>query len=101
MVRRIQEARKASGLAVTDRISLRWSAADGELADALAAHGALIADEVLAETFEPGEPPAEEPVTRIRLPMAGQRVTRMPRAAGMSTWTPTSACTSGSRPPPG
>jgi isoleucyl-tRNA synthetase len=58
VVRRIQEARKASGLAVTDRISLRWSAATGELADALAAHGALIADEVLAETFEPGEAPA-------------------------------------------
>jgi isoleucyl-tRNA synthetase len=61
VVRRIQEARKASGLAVTDRISLHWSTAGGELADALAAHGALIADEVLAETFEPGEPPAEEP----------------------------------------
>jgi isoleucyl-tRNA synthetase len=59
VVRRVQEARKASGLAVTDRITLRWSAADGELADALAAHGALIADEVLAETFEPGEAPAE------------------------------------------
>jgi isoleucyl-tRNA synthetase len=55
VVRRIQEARKASGLAVTDRIALRWSAAPGsELASALTAHGALIAGEVLAETFEPG-----------------------------------------------
>jgi hypothetical protein len=61
VVRRIQEARKACGLAVTDRISLRWSAAGGELAGALAAHGALIADEVLAQTFEPGPPTAEKP----------------------------------------
>jgi isoleucyl-tRNA synthetase len=58
VVRRIQEARKAAGLAVTDRISLRWSAAGGDLADALTAHGALIAEEVLAETFEPDDPPA-------------------------------------------
>ncbi len=56
VVRRIQEARKASGLAVTDRISLRWSAGDAELAAALAAHGPLIAGEVLAVTFSPGSP---------------------------------------------
>jgi isoleucyl-tRNA synthetase len=57
VVRRIQEARKAAGLAVTDRIALRWSATEGDLADAISAHGALIAGEVLAETFEPAEPP--------------------------------------------
>jgi isoleucyl-tRNA synthetase len=57
VVRRIQEARKASGLAVTDRIWLRWSATDGELAEALTAHGALIASEVLAISLAPAGGP--------------------------------------------
>jgi isoleucyl-tRNA synthetase len=63
VVRRIQEARKAAGLAVTDRIAIRWAtvpAAPGaaaELGAALAEHGAMIADEVLAVEFEPGAGP--------------------------------------------
>lgn len=57
VVRAIQEARKGSGFEVSDRIRLQWSAA-GALADALAEHAALVADEVLAVEMtraEPGE----------------------------------------------
>ena len=38
---------------MTDRVELRWQA-DGELADALREHGALVATEVLATRFEEG-----------------------------------------------
>jgi len=77
VVRRIQEARKAAGLAVTDRIAVRWATvpavsgagasgggasgdeasgpeASAALASALAQHGAMIASEVLAVEFGPG-----------------------------------------------
>ncbi len=53
-VRVIQEARKAAGLEITDRITLTWTA-DGETAEALREHGASIAEEVLAVSFEPGD----------------------------------------------
>ena len=48
VIRLVQEASKNDGLDVTDRIVLRWSASDPELAAALAEHGGLIAGEVLA-----------------------------------------------------
>ncbi|WP_203568039.1 isoleucine--tRNA ligase [Aestuariimicrobium ganziense] len=51
VVRLVQETRKASGLEVSDRITLQWSA-DGELAQAIMAHETLIADEVLATAVE-------------------------------------------------
>ena len=51
VVRLVQDARKTSGLQVTDRVALRW-AAEGELAEALREHAALVAGEVLATTFE-------------------------------------------------
>ena len=54
VIRLIQEARKSDGLDVTDRIALRWSARDAELAAALTEHSALIAGEVLAVEFGPG-----------------------------------------------
>ncbi|MGP8302456.1 isoleucine--tRNA ligase [Streptomyces inhibens] len=54
-IRLIQEARKNSGLDVADRIALRWQSADEELRTALADHAGLIADEVLATDFAPGE----------------------------------------------
>ncbi|HEX6755414.1 MAG TPA: isoleucine--tRNA ligase [Mycobacteriales bacterium] len=53
VVRLVQDARKASGLAVTDRIALTWSAT-GEVADALREHGPAIAAEVLATSFTEG-----------------------------------------------
>ena len=53
-VRLIQEARKSAGLAVSDRIALRWSTVDAELAAALAEHGSMISAEVLATDFGSG-----------------------------------------------
>ncbi|MEO6472817.1 MAG: DUF5915 domain-containing protein, partial [Aeromicrobium sp.] len=46
-VRLIQEARKSSGLDVSDRIALSWTA-NGDMAEALRIHMTEIADEVLA-----------------------------------------------------
>jgi len=54
VVRLIQEARKNDGLEVTDRILLRWSASDPELAEAIGTHAETIASEVLAVSFGPG-----------------------------------------------
>src|SRR6202012_6066519 len=56
VVRLIQDARKSSGLAVSDRIVVRWAASDPDLAAALSAHAAVIAGEVLAVSFEAGPP---------------------------------------------
>jgi isoleucyl-tRNA synthetase len=53
VVRLVQDARKGDGLDVSDRISLRWSTADSELAAALTEHGPLIAAEVLAVDYGP------------------------------------------------
>ena len=55
-IRLIQEARKASGLEVTDRIELRYQAANDETAAALAEHRDLVAEEVLATSFGPSAP---------------------------------------------
>jgi isoleucyl-tRNA synthetase len=46
-VRLVQEARKSSGLEVSDRIELWWTG-DGAIAEALAEHGEQLAGEVLA-----------------------------------------------------
>ena len=51
VIREIQEARKKSGLEVTDRITLQWNA-DDEVSAAIATHQSEIADEVLATTIE-------------------------------------------------
>jgi isoleucyl-tRNA synthetase len=56
VIRLIQDARKADGLDVSDRISLWWEAASPELAAALTQHGPLIAGEVLADEFRAGTP---------------------------------------------
>ena len=55
VVRLIQDARKSDGLQVSDRIELRWATPDEDLAAALSAHGELIAGEVLAVSFGPGD----------------------------------------------
>jgi isoleucyl-tRNA synthetase len=54
VIRLVQEARKDDGLEVTDRIWLRWSARDPEMAGALTEHAGLIAGEVLAVDYGPG-----------------------------------------------
>ncbi|HEX9891140.1 MAG TPA: GNAT family N-acetyltransferase, partial [Actinomycetota bacterium] len=56
LVRAIQDARKAAGLEVTDRIEL-WVEASGEAAEALAEHRGWIAGEVLAIVLEDGPGP--------------------------------------------
>jgi isoleucyl-tRNA synthetase len=50
-VRLVQDARKGDGLDVTDRISVRWSAAETEVAQAIAQHQEMISREVLAVEF--------------------------------------------------
>ncbi|MEW2384820.1 isoleucine--tRNA ligase [Micromonospora sp. NPDC047707] len=64
-VRLIQEARKSSGLEVTDRIRLRYRADRDETALALAEHRDLVAEEVLAADCAEGEPawPDDVPFT--------------------------------------
>ncbi len=52
----MQDARKSSGFAVSDRIALWWAASDAELVEALREHGGAVADEVLATSFTEGEP---------------------------------------------
>jgi isoleucyl-tRNA synthetase len=59
VVRLIQDARKSSGLDVSDRIELRWATPDADLAAALTTHRELIAGEVLAVAFGPGEGPGD------------------------------------------
>jgi isoleucyl-tRNA synthetase len=60
-IRAIQEARKSSGLEVSDRISLSWHAADPEAATAIRGHAELIAAEVLATSMTELAGPAEGP----------------------------------------
>jgi isoleucyl-tRNA synthetase len=54
-VRLIQEARKASGLAIGDRISITWTSTETETSDALRQHADFIAAEVLATSFAEGD----------------------------------------------
>jgi isoleucyl-tRNA synthetase len=54
-VRLAQDARKADGLDISDRIALRWSTADPEVAAALTEHRPMISAEVLAIEFRPWE----------------------------------------------
>ncbi|MBO0770758.1 MAG: isoleucine--tRNA ligase [Actinobacteria bacterium] len=56
VIRLVQDARKNDGLHVSDRIRLWWEAAGPDLAEALAEHGSLIADEVLAVELSRGAP---------------------------------------------
>ncbi len=51
VVRLLQDGRKGAGFDVSDRIAVRWQAANLELAAAISEHAALIAGEVLALSF--------------------------------------------------
>ncbi|MCK9893873.1 DUF5915 domain-containing protein, partial [Frankia sp. AgB32] len=55
VVRVLQDARKAAGLEITDRVDVRWSATRDDTALALRAHGATVAEEVLAVSFTEAE----------------------------------------------
>jgi len=72
LVRHLQEARKAAGLEVTDRIRATVQVEDGPLAQALQAHGAAIAAEVLALHLERAAPRAC--AHRARARVAGTEV---------------------------
>ena len=61
VIRLVQDARKSSGLSVSDRIVVRWASSDTEVAAAIAAHGAAIADEVLAVSFAAASGPGSGP----------------------------------------
>jgi isoleucyl-tRNA synthetase len=58
-VRAVQEARKQSGLDITDRIDLVWASSDPRTREALAEHAETVAAEVLAVRFEEGPPGTE------------------------------------------
>jgi isoleucyl-tRNA synthetase len=58
VVRVLQDARKRSGLDISDRVEVWWSAPETpDLALALRESTTEVADEVLATTFAPGPPP--------------------------------------------
>jgi isoleucyl-tRNA synthetase len=54
LVRLVQDARKSSGLAVSDRIELWWTGEDA-VAEALTEHAEQLAGEVLATAVHAGE----------------------------------------------
>jgi isoleucyl-tRNA synthetase len=58
-VRLVQDARKSSGLEVSDRIELWWSATDEELSQALREGAGRLGEEVLAVSVVEGAPPAD------------------------------------------
>ncbi|MBX6371190.1 MAG: isoleucine--tRNA ligase [Acidothermus sp.] len=59
VIRFLQEARKNSGLEITDRIELWWRADRDDVAAAIRDHAATIASEVLAVAFTEGRPNAD------------------------------------------
>jgi isoleucyl-tRNA synthetase len=59
VVRFVQDARKSSGLEISDRIELWWDTEAPDLAAALVDHSELIAGEVLAVSFTRGRPNAD------------------------------------------
>ncbi len=69
LVRLIQDARKAGGFEVSDRIEAAVETS-GEVAQALEEHGAWVAGEVLATALEDG-PPAWEPAQRAEVDLDG------------------------------
>ena len=68
VIRLVQDARKADGLDVSDRIEMWWHAERPELAEALAEHGPLIAGEVLATSFQAGAPHGDSTAGERMLP---------------------------------
>ncbi|MEV5711580.1 isoleucine--tRNA ligase [Actinoallomurus sp. NPDC052274] len=64
VIRLVQEARKNSGLDISDRIDLWWRTSDAELAATLREHGDEVAGEVLANTWQDSEPDSDLPAFR-------------------------------------
>ncbi|WP_283133572.1 isoleucine--tRNA ligase [Rhizohabitans arisaemae] len=56
VIRLVQDARKSSGLSISDRIEVWWTADGADLTAALRSGGAAISEEVLAVSFTEGDP---------------------------------------------
>ncbi|MCF6476941.1 isoleucine--tRNA ligase, partial [Nonomuraea sp. MG754425] len=54
VIRLVQEARKSTGLSITDRIHLWWTATGPDLAAALRSEGHVVGEEVLATGITEG-----------------------------------------------
>jgi isoleucyl-tRNA synthetase len=61
VIRLVQDARKNTGLEITDRIELWWRTTDADLDEALAEHGSEVASEVLADAWHDDEPEKDLP----------------------------------------
>jgi isoleucyl-tRNA synthetase len=64
VIRLVQDARKNSGLEITDRIELWWRTTDADLDEALTEHGGEVASEVLADAWHDEEPETDLPANR-------------------------------------
>jgi isoleucyl-tRNA synthetase len=71
VVRALQQARKDSGFAVTDRVMLLWQSEDPHVVQAFEQHGHMIAAEILAQEIVQATAPAslhlDEPAMRVAL----------------------------------
>ena len=76
VIRTLQEARKAAGFDITDRIEVSYATDDAAASAAIAEHAATIADEVLAVRF------AEAPVAEATSVMGEPEISFELRAAG-------------------
>jgi isoleucyl-tRNA synthetase len=85
-IRLVQDARKGDGLQITDRIGVRWSAADPELAASLTEFRDMIGGEVLAVELRPvsAEQPGASPADSGDGP--GQWVRHDSREVGVTFW---------------
>ncbi|ACZ85837.1 isoleucine--tRNA ligase [Streptosporangium roseum] len=54
VIRLLQDARKSTGLSISDRIDVWWSTTDADLAEALRTQGGTVAGEVLAVSLSEG-----------------------------------------------
>jgi isoleucyl-tRNA synthetase len=71
IVRTLQQARKDSGYAVTDRVAVLWQSDDDRVAAAFEQHGPMIGREILATEITHATAPAamdiDEPSMRVAL----------------------------------
>lgn len=61
ILRLVQDSRKTIGLDITDRIDVWWTAERDDVADAIRAHSATVADEILAVSLVRGSPREQVP----------------------------------------
>ncbi|CAO5167674.1 Isoleucine--tRNA ligase [Frankia sp. AiPs1] len=66
VVRILQDARKAAGLAITDRVVVHWAATRASTALALRHHAQSVAEEVLAVTFTEVDPADVAPAPSLQ-----------------------------------